>query len=157
MQPGVANKVTATSFNPSGVNPNTIRGADLSNAHQYLTDYVVDGEPLNMHQDHPTLTLADAATDSAIVAPLLPSRLLRALQPATPREASRNLGHFTLHQCRQRSAAALPWRLIHKTCTPPIRFAFTEWMVLSMRSRCRLTSFTRCMASTNVVHRILGR
>jgi len=89
---GVANKVTATSFNPSGVNPNTIRGADLSNAHQYLTDYVVDGEPLNMHQDHPTLTLADAATDSAIVAPLLPVALAAGAAAGDPKGSLQELG-----------------------------------------------------------------
>jgi hypothetical protein len=52
---GVANKITTTSFNPSGVNLNTIKGANMSTALQYLTDYVVDGEPLNMIQDHSSL------------------------------------------------------------------------------------------------------
>src|ERR1039457_3173778 len=48
---GLANKIKTTTFNPSGVHPNSVRGADMSSAQLYLTDYVVDGEPLNWHQD----------------------------------------------------------------------------------------------------------
>ncbi|MGO9935648.1 MAG: hypothetical protein ACLPV8_28100 [Steroidobacteraceae bacterium] len=76
---GVANKITATSFNPSGVNLNTIKGANTSSAQQYLTDYVVDGEPLNKIQDHSTLvpdaigrrvTLAPGPEDTHSVNPI---------------------------------------------------------------------------------------
>jgi hypothetical protein len=88
---GVANKVTATSFNPSGVNPNTIRGADLSVAHQYLTDYVVDGEPLNMHQDHPALTMVQAAANSAIAAPLIPAVLAVGAAAGEPKQSSQEM------------------------------------------------------------------
>ena len=57
---GAANRIKATTFNPSGVHPNTLPpGTDLSDARQYLTDNVVDGEPLNEHQDHPGATLAE--------------------------------------------------------------------------------------------------
>jgi len=73
---GLANKIRTTTFNPSGVNPNTVRGADMSSAQLYLTDYVVDREPLNWHQDHPELTKAElylgsmAAIGSGMAAPL---------------------------------------------------------------------------------------
>jgi hypothetical protein len=76
---GEANKITTTSFNPSGVNLNTIKGANMSSAHQYLTDYVVDGEPLNTLQDHSTLvpgaigrrvTLTPGPEDSHSINPL---------------------------------------------------------------------------------------
>jgi hypothetical protein len=88
---GVANKITTTSFNPSGVNSNTIRGADLSDAQQYLTDYVVDGEPLNMHQDHPALTAVDAAANSAIAAPLIPAALAAGVAAGDPKQSLQEL------------------------------------------------------------------
>jgi hypothetical protein len=88
---GVANKITTTSFNPSGVNPNTIKGADLSSAHQYLTDYVVDGEPLNMHQDHPALTRVDAVAISTIAAPLVPAVLAVGAAAGDPEQSLREL------------------------------------------------------------------
>jgi hypothetical protein len=88
---GAANKVTATSFNPSGVNLNTTKGADLSTAHQYLTDYVVDGEPLNWHQDHPALTLVDAAANSALVAPLIPAVFAVGAAAGEPKQSLQEL------------------------------------------------------------------
>ncbi len=88
---GVVNKITTTSFNPSGINSNTIQGADLSNAHQYLTDYVVDGEPLNLHQDHPALTLVDAAANSAIAAPLIPAVLAVGGADGDPKQSLQEL------------------------------------------------------------------
>jgi len=88
---GVANKITTTSFNPAGVNPNTIKGANLSSAHQYLSDYVVDGEPLNMHQDHPGLTLVDAAANSAIAAPLIPVVLAAGAAAGDPKQSLQEL------------------------------------------------------------------
>jgi hypothetical protein len=63
---GAANRIKTISFNPSGVNPETVRGVDISVAPKYLTDYVVDGEPLNSHQDHPALTVADVYGASAL-------------------------------------------------------------------------------------------
>jgi hypothetical protein len=88
---GVANKITTTSFNPSGVNPNTIKGANMSGAHRYLTDYVVDGEPLNMHQDHPALTRVDVAAISAIAAPMVPAVLAMGAAAGDPKQSLHEL------------------------------------------------------------------
>jgi hypothetical protein len=64
---GVVNQVKTVSFNPSGVNANTLpNGTDLSTALQYVTDNVVAGEPLNARQDHPLLTRAELATNTAM-------------------------------------------------------------------------------------------
>lgn len=65
---GLANKIKTTTFNPSGVHPNSVPGADMANAQLYLTDYVVDGEPLNWHQDHPWVVKAELYTGAYVAA-----------------------------------------------------------------------------------------
>jgi len=65
---GLANKIKTTTFNPSGVHPNTVPGADMASAQLYLTDYVVDGEPLNWHQDHPGVVKAELYTGASVAA-----------------------------------------------------------------------------------------
>lgn len=49
---GAANRVRTTSFNPAGVHPNTLIGLDVADAEKYVTNYVVDADPLNSAQDH---------------------------------------------------------------------------------------------------------
>ncbi len=67
---GVANQVKATSFNPSGVNPNTLpEGTNLSAAPRYDTDYVVNGEILDAHQSRPLATRASSSLDLVLGGP----------------------------------------------------------------------------------------
>jgi hypothetical protein len=70
---GLVNRIKTTSFNPSGVNPSTVQGADMRMASQYLTDDVVDREPLNWHQDHPAMTMAEVYGGTVITGLLIPT------------------------------------------------------------------------------------
>lgn len=91
---GLANRIKTTSFNPSGVNPNTVRGADISMAPQYLTDYVVNGEPLNSHQDHPAMTMAQVYGGTVMTGSLIPSVLVNSAA-SDPARAKRYLQELT--------------------------------------------------------------
>lgn len=68
---GAVNHIPTTSFNPSGVHPNTVAeyGPDvIKNAPKYDTDYVVNGEPLHLAQDHPYAAIATAAAVGPVAA-----------------------------------------------------------------------------------------
>ena len=50
---GAVTHTTTVSFNPEGVHPNTLpEHFDIASAKKYVTDVVVDDEPLNFAQDH---------------------------------------------------------------------------------------------------------
>jgi dienelactone hydrolase len=67
---GAANRIRTTTFNPAGVHPNTLpKGADISTAKQYVTYYVVRGEPLNWLQDRRRPIVAGAAGAAVVAAP----------------------------------------------------------------------------------------
>lgn len=67
---GAANRIRTTTFNPAGVHPNTLpEGADISAAKQYVTYYVVAGEPLNWLQDRRRPIVAGAAGAAVVAAP----------------------------------------------------------------------------------------
>lgn len=77
---GWKNQIRTTSFNPSGVNPKSLGfDVDVSTASQYDTDYVVDREPLNYRQDHPTFAKTELAVNSTVAAPLAPVALIASL------------------------------------------------------------------------------
>jgi hypothetical protein len=57
---GAVNRIRTATFNPAGVHQSTLpSGTDLKSAAQYVTDYVVRNEPLNLRQDNPGIAKAE--------------------------------------------------------------------------------------------------
>lgn len=75
---GAVTHTTTVSFNPEGVHPNSLpKRFDIASARQYVTDIVVDHEPLNYAQDHRlaikadyAATIRDAGIAANIVSPV---------------------------------------------------------------------------------------
>lgn len=62
---GIVTDARTTTFNASGVHPNTVPGHNLAEANRNVTSYVVDGEILNYLQDHPQVVHFAAAVGVA--------------------------------------------------------------------------------------------
>ena len=62
-------KCNATTFNPSGVNPDTVNGKDVRLPEDYINAYVVKDEPLNSSQDNRARTVSGVTSISVLVAP----------------------------------------------------------------------------------------
>ena len=57
---GAVNRIKTAAFNPAGVHHATLpSGTDIKSASQYVTDYVVRSEPLNLRQDNPGIAKAE--------------------------------------------------------------------------------------------------
>ena len=83
----------------------------MSTASRYLTDYVVDGEPLNVRQDHPLMARVQVSVDSAIAAPLVPAALAAGAATGNAKQSLQEIGAL--------SSAPLPAAIGHRVTLAP--------------------------------------